>query len=99
VIIQRNYTPSALPKGTDITELTSRVTAPLTVLLEESGLDAETAAALRIHLDWIQYKTSFRDPVMVRRSVDHLGEPLPLSEVSIDLRRSFRVSPSTSARP
>jgi hypothetical protein len=87
VIIQRNYTPSALPKGTDITELTSRVTAPLTVLLEESGLDTETAAALRIHLDWIQYKTSFRDPVMVRRAVDHQGQPLPLCEVSIDLRQ------------
>ena len=39
VIIQRNYTPSALPKGTDITELTSRVTVPLTLLLEESGLE------------------------------------------------------------
>ena len=87
MIIQRNYTPSALPKGTDSTELTSRVTAPLTVLLDESGLDTETAAALRIHLDWIQYKTSFRDPVMLRRAVDHLGEPVPLSEISIDLRQ------------
>jgi hypothetical protein len=87
VIIQRNYTPSALPKGTDIAELTSRVTAPLTLLLEESGLDTETAAALRIHLDWLQYKTSFRDPVMVRRAVDQDGRLLPLSEISIDLRQ------------
>jgi hypothetical protein len=87
VIIQRNYTPSALPKGTDITELTARVTAPLTLLLEDSGLETETAAALRIHLDWLQYKTSFRDPVMVRRAVDQAGQLLPLSEISIDLRR------------
>jgi hypothetical protein len=87
VIIQRNYTPSALPKGTDIAELTSRVTAPLTVLLEESGLDTEVAAGLRIHLDWIQYKTSFRDPVMVRRAIDHDGRVLPFSEISIDLRQ------------
>jgi hypothetical protein len=87
VIIQRNYTPSALPKGTDIADLTSRVTAPLTVLLEESGLDTETAAALRIHLDWLQYKTSFRDPVMVRRAVDHQERPLSLAEISIDLRQ------------
>jgi hypothetical protein len=86
VIIQRNYTPSALPKGTDIAELTGRVTAPLTVLLEESGLEPETAAALRIHLDWVQYKTNFRDPVMVRRSVDQDERPLPLCEISIDLR-------------
>jgi hypothetical protein len=87
VIIQRNYTPSALPKGTDITELTSRVTVPLTMLLEESGLDQDAAAALRIHLDWLQYKTSFRDPVMVRRAVDQHEHPLPLSEISIDLRQ------------
>ncbi len=87
VIIQRNYTPSALPKGTDITDLTSRVTAPLTVLLEESGLDADTGAALRIHLDWLQYKTCFRDPVMVRRAVDQHERLLPLSEISIDLRQ------------
>ena len=86
MIIQRNYTPSALPKGTDITELTSRVTVPLTVLLEESGLDTDAAAALRIHLDWLQYKTSFRDPVTIRRAVDQHERPLPLSEISIDLR-------------
>jgi hypothetical protein len=54
VIIQRNYTPSALPKGTDIADLTSRVTVPLTMLLEESGLEQDAAAALRIHLDWLQ---------------------------------------------
>jgi hypothetical protein len=87
VIIQRNYSPSALPKGTDIAELTGRVTAPLTVLLEESGLDTEQAAALRIHLDWLQYKTCFRDPVMVRRAVDQAERLLPLSEISIDLRQ------------
>ena len=87
MIIQRNYAPSALPKGTDIAALTGRVTAPLTLLLEEGGLDAETAAALRIHLDWLQYKTSFRDPVMVRRAVDQHERLMPLSEISIDLRR------------
>jgi hypothetical protein len=87
VIIQRNYAPSALPKGTDTAELTSRVTAPLTLLLEESGLDTETASALRIHLDWLQYKTCFREPVMVRRAVDQHERLLPLSEISIDLRR------------
>jgi hypothetical protein len=87
VIIQRNYSPSALPKGTDITELTSRVTTPLTLLLQDSGLDTSAAAALRIHLDWLQYKTSFRDPVMVRRAVDQHQQPLPLSEISIDLRQ------------
>jgi hypothetical protein len=87
VIIQRNYTPTALPKGVDPAELASRVTVPLTVLLEESGLDSDTTAALRIHLDWLQYKSSFRDPVMVRRSVDQHEKLLPLAEISVDLRQ------------
>ena len=88
MIIQRNYAPSALPKGTDVSELTSRVTGSLTSLLDESGIDGDTIAALRVHLDWIQYKTSFRDPVMVRRSVNEANELLPLTEISVDLRQA-----------
>ena len=87
MIIQRNYTPSALPKGTDVAALTDGVTASFKVLLEESGLDAETSAALRIHLDWVQYKTCFRDPVIIRRAVDQQEQQLPLSEIAIDLRQ------------
>ena len=87
MIILRNYTPSALPKGTDVAALTDGVTASFKVLLEESGLDPETSAALRIHLDWVQYKTSFRDPVMIRRAVDQQEQLLPLSEIAIDLRQ------------
>ncbi len=88
MIIQRNYAPSGLPKGTDIAELTSRVTGSLAGILDESGLDPETASALRIHLDWVQYKSSFRDPLMVRRAVDHQERLLPLAEIAIDLRQA-----------
>ena len=88
MIIQRNYAPSSLPKGTDIAELTSRVTGSLASVLDESGLDADVTAALRIHLDWVQYKSSFRDPVMVRRAVDEDERLLPLSEIAIDLRQA-----------
>ena len=88
MIIQRNYAPSSLPKGTDIAELTSRVTGSLASVLDESGLDADVAAALRIHLDWVQYKSSFRDPVMVRRAVGLDERLLPLSEIAIDLRQA-----------
>ena len=66
MIIQKNYAPSALPKGIDIGALTGQVIGPLTAIVERAGLDGEQAAALRVHLDWIQYKTSFRDPVAVR---------------------------------
>jgi hypothetical protein len=86
VIIHRNYLPSALPKGTDIAALTATVIGPLTAALEQSGVGPATEAALRVHLDWIQYKSSFREPVTVRRAVDQEERLLPLSEISIDLR-------------
>jgi hypothetical protein len=88
VIIQPNYAATALPKGIDIAELTSRVIAPLTGLVEDSGLDPEVVASLRVHLDWIQYKTNFRDPVILRRAVDHDERPLPLAEIAVDLRQA-----------
>ena len=90
VIIHRNYSPSALPKGTDIAELTASVIGPLTAIVEESGIEQDGAPALRVHLDWIQYKSSFRDPVTVRRAVDQQERLLPLSEISIDLRHVDR---------
>ena len=88
MIIQRNYSPSALPKGTDVAELTSRIIGPLTLLIERSGIDQDNALGLRVHLDWIQYKTCFRDPVIVRRAVDQQEQALPLSEIAIDLRQA-----------
>ena len=87
MIIQRNFLPSALPKGTDVAELTSRIMGPLTSIVEASGIEQDDALALRIHLDWIQYKSSFREPVVARLAVDRDERPLPLSEISIDLRR------------
>ena len=88
MIIQRNYSPSAQPKGTDVAELTSRIIGPLTLLIERSGIDQDNGQGLRVHLDWIQYKTCFRDPVVVRRAVDQQEQPLPLAEIAIDLRQA-----------
>ena len=87
MIIHRNFLPSALPKGTDVAELTSQVMGPLATIVEQSGIEQDDALALRVHLDWIQYKHSFREPVVARRAVDRNEQPLPLSEISIDLRR------------
>jgi hypothetical protein len=87
VIIQANYAPSALPKGTDVAALTSRVTASVTTLVDRCGLDPEIAAALRVHLDWVHYKSCFRDPVMLRRSVDQQERVRPLAEIAVDLRQ------------
>ncbi len=87
MIIQSNYAPSAVPKTTNVGELISHVTQALTGLLESHELGADATAALRVHLDWIQYKTSFREPAILRRSVDRDGRPLPLTELAIDLRQ------------
>jgi hypothetical protein len=87
VIIQRNFLPSALPKGTDVADLTSRIMGPLATIIEQSGVEQDDALALRVHLDWIQYKSCFREPVLSRRAVNRDEQPLPLSEISIDLRR------------
>jgi hypothetical protein len=40
----------------------------LLALVEEAGLDARLLASLRLHLDWIQYRSNFRDPVSLRRA-------------------------------
>lgn len=64
------------------------VAGSLMSLVEDGVLDARLAPSLRIHLDWIQYKTNFRDPVIVRRTVGAQGQPLPLAEMAIDLRQA-----------
>ena len=74
-------------KKSQLGELASLVTGSLVDLVEGGQLDARIAPSLRIHLDWIQYKTNFRDPVIVRRTTDSHGKALALAEVAIDLRQ------------
>jgi hypothetical protein len=74
-------------KKSQLGELASLVTGSLVDLVESGQLDAKVAPSLRIHLDWIQYKTNFRDPVIVRRTTDASGKSLALAEVAIDLRQ------------
>jgi hypothetical protein len=69
-------------------EMAGLVTGSLMSMVEDGVLDPKLAPSLRIHLDWIQYKTNFRDPVMVRRTADGIGQPLPLAEIAVDLRQA-----------
>ncbi len=69
-------------------ELTGLVTASLTTLAESGAIDPKLLRALRVHLDWIHYKTNFREPVTVRRTTMPAGEPGPLAEIAIDLRQA-----------
>ena len=68
-------------------ELAGRVVESLATLLEQGQVDVRTLSALRIHLDWIQYRANFRDPVIVRRASDAQGRMLALAEIAIDLRQ------------
>ena len=92
VIVHINHiSQSKKPKGNQRSpqsELASLVTGSLMSLVEDGVLDARLAPSLRIHLDWIQYKTNFRDPVIVRRTTNPQGQVLPLAEIAIDLRQA-----------
>ncbi len=44
-------------------------------------------ARLRLAFDWCQYRQTFREPVVERRSVDGSGGP-PLRELAVDLRQA-----------
>jgi hypothetical protein len=57
-------------------------------LVENDGIDPRLLASLRVHLDWLQYSANFREPLVVRRTIDGLGRPLPLAEIAIDLRQA-----------
>ncbi len=58
--------------------------------LESAPADPRMLARLRVHLDWIQYRQSFREPVVVRRAVDCRGASSPLVELAIDVRQAKR---------
>ncbi|HSD27761.1 MAG TPA: hypothetical protein VLL75_10700, partial [Vicinamibacteria bacterium] len=49
--------------------------------------DPRFLPSLRVHLDWIQYRANFREPILVRRAADRSGGPLALAELAVDLRR------------
>ena len=75
-------------KKSSQSELAGLVNCAMMSMVEDGVLDPKLAPSLRIHLDWIQYKTNFRDPVVVRRTADSWGRVLPLAEIAVDLRQA-----------
>lgn len=71
---------------------TGAVVASLFGLLEDGRVDVRLLPHLRAHLDWIQYRQNFREPVMTRRASDARGESMALAEIAVDLRQ---VDPSS----
>ena len=82
MIVHLNFLPTS-----GATEASNIVSA-LFGLLERGGIDAELQPHLRVHLDWLQYKANFREPVSIRRGADSAGEALTLAEVAIDVRQA-----------
>lgn len=64
------------------------VVAALLALVEQGRIEVGLLPGLRVHLDWIQYRSNFREPVTVRRATDLGGAPLTLAEIAVDLRRA-----------
>ena len=56
-------------------------------LLEEGHIEPSQFARLRIHLDWVQYRQNFREPVTIMRTAQETGETTPIMDVHIDTRQ------------
>jgi hypothetical protein len=61
-------------------------------LLEEGHIEQSQFARLRVHLDWIQYRQNFREPVMIMRATSEAGEDRSIMDIHVDTRQ---VSPET----
>src|SRR5208282_2133372 len=61
-------------------------------LLEEGLIEQRQFTNLRVHLDWIQYRQNFREPVTVTREASAHDDPRAATEMRIDTRQ---VSPGS----
>ncbi len=75
-----NYLPQA--RGAVAGELVTQLLGLL-----DDGLAGDALDDLQVHLDWVQYKSNFREPLIVRHGIDPEGAPLPLAELAVDLRQ------------
>ncbi|HXJ78208.1 MAG TPA: hypothetical protein VMS64_05945 [Candidatus Methylomirabilis sp.] len=73
--------------GGQMVQHASELVGALLSLVEEGRVDASLLPTLHVHLDWIQYRGNFREPVTLRRAANGRGEPMPLAEVAVDLRQ------------
>lgn len=74
--------------GTGVAAGAGEALRAVLALVEEGRIDPALLPSLRVHLDWIQYRSNFREPVSVRRATDGRGAPLPLAEIAVDLRQA-----------
>ncbi len=68
----------------------STLAGDLLSVIEQAPPDPRTLARLRVHLDWVQYRQNFREPVAARPALDCRGAPSALLELAIDARQATR---------
>jgi hypothetical protein len=56
-------------------------------LLEEGHIEQAQFARLRIHLDWIQYRQNFREPVTIMKATNEAGEDPSITDIHVDTRQ------------
>ena len=92
MIIHVNHMESGGTGAAAVAARAADVVRALLGLVAAGHGDPRLLPSLRVHLDWIQYRANFREPVLVRRAADRSGDPLALAELAVDLRR---VEPAT----
>src|SRR6266550_4438034 len=66
---------------------TQRVIEAVYALVEEGLMDQGQFARLQVELDWIQYKSNFREAVTATQGYKAFGQPAPMMDVHIDTRQ------------
>ncbi len=56
-------------------------------LVEEGLIDQGEFARLQVELDWIQYKSNFREAVTATQGYRAFGQPAPIMDVHVDTRQ------------
>lgn len=87
MILHVNHTAPGDSGPAVLGERAAEVVRTLLGLVAEGAIEPHLLPGLRVHLDWIQYRANFREPVTLRRAADARGGPLALAEVAVDLRR------------
>jgi hypothetical protein len=66
---------------------TQRVIEAVYALVEEGLIDQGQFARLQVELDWIQYKSNFREAVTATKGYSSFGPPAPIMDIHIDTRQ------------
>ena len=56
-------------------------------LVEEGRIDQGEFARLQVELDWIQYKSNFREAVTATQGYNAFGQSAPIMDIHVDTRQ------------